>query len=1202
MCDVLKRTLILLIGSLLIASQPVVVSAQSATFPQNNTVQWRSVGAPTLAQAEPNTNSENDPFRNFSPAVAPAPVADTTPTAAPPQVTIKPPSEETLASLGERIGLEEDEAKKTKANKTLVEIREHLAALSGYGEKEREIVALTTNLPDEAKRIDEQIKQFAAQPEPVSPNLPLKELEAQLEEAKSQLASAETLLKADKTSLDSNAERLVSAEGLQKSLPDQIRTAEEALKSAPVSGTLSDDLKSALLRSQIARWKAEQTEVKAEIDYLRAVKEKQLVESYIDYHKKLIEREKKRVAVLTPEVERGREKERVAQVKEAKQAIKSVPVPLRGAAEKNRLLTVEAGEVDKKGHDILDDLADVEEKIRHWDEVEKDLETRSETQEESKILGLELRSQLGQLPSIEEIRLRRVARFDVLEDARLREYLIQQEIVDLGDEETAAKKFLEGVTIPTNDDEVSQAAANVLLQAAASVAEKRIETLKSLKKQYTDYQDNGRKVYLRELELTKLLTRVKATITGRMLWTRSHPSMVDFRRESSEWFDGDRAKALLNLGLYKQLGAKIVQDINGQPVLYFLIAGFGIILIMARQWMRFRIQKLASRAASRANTSLRPLLRTIGLTIADAAIWPGLIMFGASRIAAVFSHNVDIVSAAEGLSRLAVALFLVELIHDGCLPRGAAELVGIPANVAAYVRRKIFRFEVLAFPLAALVVILHSENMTLTMRASERICFIAAILLGVRLANQLLRSKSPIIQAIDSSGRFPWMARFQPLIWATVIAIVLSVAVMSFVGFHNTAIQLVIRLESTLWLGIGILLLQLFLAAAVTLHRRRLRFESIRREVDARAAEAESAAAAQPTSIGQNASASESATLSTVAAQIPLQKEEDANSAVERLTGQTQRLISTVSGIAFLFGVYLIWNDVLPALTQFKVYPFGAIDESADVKILTLESLLAGIISVALTVTAARNLPGVLDFSVLERVGLDRSVRYAITTILSYVISLVGIIIAGHLFGFSWDSVQWLAAGLTVGLGFGLQEIFANFISGLIIFFEQPIRVGDIVTVDDVTGVVSRIRIRATTITNWDRKEYIVPNKEFITGRLLNWTLSDTTNRLVLNVGVAYGSDTEKAKTLLVDILEEHPLILDDPAPLVTLEELGNSSVNFTIRCYLPTLDKRLTATHELYTEIHQRFGEAGLEIPFPQTDLHVRDLPAALTMRSEVA
>jgi potassium efflux system protein len=149
-----------------------------------------------------------------------------------------------------------------------------------------------------------------------------------------------------------------------------------------------------------------------------------------------------------------------------------------------------------------------------------------------------------------------------------------------------------------------------------------------------------------------------------------------------------------------------------------------------------------------------------------------------------------------------------------------------------------------------------------------------------------------------------------------------------------------------------------------------------------------------------------------------------------------------------------------------------------------------------------------------------------------------------------------------------------------------------VVTVDDVSGVVSRIRIRATTITNWDRKEYVIPNREFITGRMLNWTLSDKINRIVINVGIAYGSDVALAKSILLDVCKSHPLILDDPSSGVTFEGFGDSTLNFVVRTYLPDLDNRLSVIDALHTGIDQAFREANIEIAFPQQDVHVRNMP----------
>ena len=180
----------------------------------------------------------------------------------------------------------------------------------------------------------------------------------------------------------------------------------------------------------------------------------------------------------------------------------------------------------------------------------------------------------------------------------------------------------------------------------------------------------------------------------------------------------------------------------------------------------------------------------------------------------------------------------------------------------------------------------------------------------------------------------------------------------------------------------------------------------------------------------------------------------------------------------------------------------------------------------------------------------------------------------------------------------GLQEIFANFVSGLILLFERPIRVGDVITLGDVTGSVTKIRIRATTVTNWDRKELIVPNKDLVTGRLLNWTLTDTTNRIVIPVGVAYDSDPQRARDLILEVVSSHPNVLDDPRPNVTFEAFADSSLNIVVRAFLSSMDVRLATIHDLHIAIHKQLGEAGIEIAFPQRDIHIRGIEKAILPR----
>ena len=182
-----------------------------------------------------------------------------------------------------------------------------------------------------------------------------------------------------------------------------------------------------------------------------------------------------------------------------------------------------------------------------------------------------------------------------------------------------------------------------------------------------------------------------------------------------------------------------------------------------------------------------------------------------------------------------------------------------------------------------------------------------------------------------------------------------------------------------------------------------------------------------------------------------------------------------------------------------------------------------------------------------------------------------------------------------MGLGFGLQEIFANFVSGLILLFERPIRIGDTVTIGDTNGTVSKIRIRATTVTDWNRKEIVIPNREFITGQVINWTLSDQVMRLVLRVGIAYGSDVHRAKQILLEVAANNRRVLEDPKPRAWFWEFGDSSLNFEIRVFVKDIDDWVMTRDSMHFEIDAAFREAGIEIAFPQRDLHIRSgLPPA--------
>jgi len=302
-----------------------------------------------------------------------------------------------------------------------------------------------------------------------------------------------------------------------------------------------------------------------------------------------------------------------------------------------------------------------------------------------------------------------------------------------------------------------------------------------------------------------------------------------------------------------------------------------------------------------------------------------------------------------------------------------------------------------------------------------------------------------------------------------------------------------------------------------------------------------------------------------------------------------------VSILVFLTGIWWIFQNVLPAMSLVQDHILWTTTDAAMKKLpITLGRVVSAFLVVIMTVIVTRNVPGLLEITLLKNLPLDRGARFAVTTLCRYSLAIVGVVFAFSRIGIGWSRVQWLVAAMTVGLGFGLQEIFANFISGLIILFEQPIRVDDVVTIEDVTGVVSKIKIRATTIRKWDRRELIVPNKEFITGRLVNWTLSDNVMRLEFPVGIAYGSDTALAEKILYEIAHADKDVLTDPAPTVVFKSFGDSCLDFELRVYFNGIETYLPLWHRTNMAIDQAFRKANLEIAFPQRDLHIRssDIP----------
>ncbi|GEM_PF-1077790 len=311
---------------------------------------------------------------------------------------------------------------------------------------------------------------------------------------------------------------------------------------------------------------------------------------------------------------------------------------------------------------------------------------------------------------------------------------------------------------------------------------------------------------------------------------------------------------------------------------------------------------------------------------------------------------------------------------------------------------------------------------------------------------------------------------------------------------------------------------------------------------------------------------------------------------VASLSGANTQLLSLLRVLGLAVALWLIWAPALPALNIFNEIGLWSVVDSTlpdgQLRVVSLATLINAIFILVVTALVTKHLPPLIDVLLMEWTGITPGSRYAIRVLMQYVIIGTGLTMSLSLLGWEWGKVQWLVAALGVGIGFGLQEIVANFISGLILLFERPIRVGDIITAGGGDGTVTEINARATVIESFEGKELMIPNKELITGVVTNWSLSTSNLRVVIAVGVAYGSDVREAMRILIEVAQDNASVLEDPEPTATFEDFGDNSLLIWLRCYAQREYPRVWS--ELRTEINDRFNDAGISIAFPQRDIHL--------------
>jgi small-conductance mechanosensitive channel len=623
-------------------------------------------------------------------------------------------------------------------------------------------------------------------------------------------------------------------------------------------------------------------------------------------------------------------------------------------------------------------------------------------------------------------------------------------------------------------------------------------------------------------------------------------------------------------------------------------------------------------------------LRSLTLGLARAATWPlYLILLAYAARVAPWPRSLGILASAV-TTCAAIAIFVHDLVRWLTGPSGPSEqYLGVPRDVARELGTA-GRFMVVAAVAFLLPVYLFDheliapEGKPIMAPALGRLLVLAFELLVWGTCVRLLRAYSPLLgwisyplssiepaalgspQSVAAEPQpptmgslshrsmsawfqtvFQWVARRRRLVAFMVLATMAAIIALDVRGYSFTAWRLAIGFIQTL----------VAITVALTVHRAIARMISENAWRWARPNR--SWAMALTSAMALRAKVRSRGSLTGPGAEMPVAPDDaadgDEDLSLRDLAVGLKRLVAyAVTGLTVLV-IASIW-EVDMALLQFlfnkQLWP-------ADSRWVTVGDVTEATVVILLGALSWRYMNALFAVTIFPRMPDDPGVRFAVVTLCRYaVLGLTSLIALGaiHL---DLAKISVVLAALGVGLGFGLQEIVSNFVCGIILLLERPIRIGDVVTVAGTTGKVDRINIRATTIINGDNQSMIVPNREFITGNLVNWTLKDKILRVQIKMTGAYGSDPDGVVDLLMRIARADADVMINPAPSAALEGFGESSLLFTLSTFVPDPGLAGNVRHRLCAEIQRRFTEENIVIPYPTHELHVNTRAVGAAARS---
>lgn len=1116
-----------------------------------------------------------------------------------------------------------DEAERTAIADIYRAVLDHLKNAQTHRSAAAEFKRLEEAAPDQLAAINEELATspeapvltIPADPEPLSPE------EASTAQLENMLAQASADLEAARQHQQTIEEDIASRQERREQIPGEIASLNQRLNTLNEQIDGRQGAEGDQQVAELARLVAERMAVEAEIESLTAETSSygaraDLVSARLERAKRRVTQADKRGDAWRPIVEARREADSAESARKLQEAA-------REAARKHRVLDEFAkgsaalavrrsdSESTKRKNDaatqrdeLKKDLARIKDEFRSLEGDINDLGM-------SRATGLLARRNLQNLPTQSQLQ-RLAARIERALDSVVIDLVdIDQASLEVEAVEAVVERMIgqiEAETPQANLALMESEARTLVLQRKTFLTEysKELEQTKDIYKESLTLLRNKKRVD-GTIGIIELVDRYRRYIEVRIFWVRSVsgtalPNIND-AFGSMAWLFEPTAWAA---GLERSFTV-----MTGRPYRFGAVIAMVVGLIGARYWARKELTRRAEFVSRYRTDSMVHTVVAGGLTLVHAAFWPLMVFFVAAFLLVHADHDPpeQVYAFGRGLLRALHTLVPLEMLRQLSRPDGLLDAhFGWPSAGLRRMRRWLVG---LGTPLVALQVIVWSMAAQSDIAWTEsigRLAFITGELLVVLAVIIILSPSNPIVQALlarDSAS----VARKSRYVWYPLLIIIpLCLAILSTLGYHSTATKLDTRIVDTIFFisvilaANGMLLRWLFLA------QRRIAIDEARRRLAAAADE-------------------DSKSFDEDAIDVPA------------MSQRTRLLFRNLLVVFFFVGLATIWTDVLPALRfleRIELYPEPGIDELASPDVFEAEQtpaepppeteqaesasptptplpappvstadpepkaqappfrlsaadVGAALVTLVITFFIFQNFPAFVEIALLQRLPMDAGSRYALSTILKYVIAITGSIVMFGALGLSWSQVQWLAAALTFGLAFGLQEIVANFVSGLIMLVERPVRVGDTVTVGGVSGTVTRIRMRATTILDWDRKELVIPNKTFITSQVINWTLSDTILRIICPVGVAYHSDVDKVRRTLLSVAQSHERILKEPGARALFRKFDENALLFELRFFVPHIDDLLSVTDDMHTAITEAFREANIEIAYQKLDIHMR-------------